>query len=191
MHAAWKIAASGRLRHTNYSKALTVRGLFSFTLFRSVMTKTKTKTKECTKISNHVLCTAYWLDLSGFLHFWWLVPWCSRILISIWYFLQLSVGWWQNNLFARTLRSRSDFLTREDFQPEDSSGESFGWEPLFALPPPLTTFPKWISHNTFALYSYLGGSIFKCLHDGSFFWFYFSTVCVFKCLLKWPASEDA
>ena len=89
---------------------------------------------ECAKITNHVPWTAYWLDLSGFLHVWWLVPWCSRILISIWYFLQLSVGWWQNNLFARTLRSRSDFLTREDFQPGDSAGESFGWEPLFALP---------------------------------------------------------
>ena len=53
------------------------------------------------------------LDSSGFLYFWWLVPGCSRILISIWAFLQLrAFRWWQNNLFARSLRSRSDFLTR-------------------------------------------------------------------------------
>ena len=34
--------------------------------------------------------------------------------------------WWQNNLFARTLRSRSNFLA--------SPGESFGWEPIICAP---------------------------------------------------------
>ena len=34
--------------------------------------------------------------------------------------------WWQNNLFARTVRSRSNFLA--------SPGESFGWEPIICAP---------------------------------------------------------
>ena len=101
------------------------------------------------------------------------MPWCSRILISIWAFLQLrAFRWWQNNLFARSLRSRSDFLTQAR-----SCLLLDGWKlwvGTFMCPAaPLDTFLKWISEGFL---------------DLLFLWLYPAIYCGHMSILLWVGT---